>query len=384
MIGPHGSPTADPIRYEASALIAYATLLLQRWGCDPDVAGEVARHLVRADMSGQAGHGLLRVPQYFGQIERGELWPSARPRLVRDGGTTLVVDAQRGFGHFAMAFALSLLSERARQHGVACGALRQATHVGRLGEYTERCQESGLVLLASVGMAGTGVGGVAPFGGRERFMGANVWSIGVPGEDVAFVVDASLASIAVGKVHLARAEGRPLPEGCLADRGGRPSIDPEVYYAGGALLPMGGAVAGHKGYGLSMAAALLGALCMIGDPDPTLAGAPVREGAPAKGRAAGVFLIAIDPEAFGGASAYRSIVSDCVEAARGVASAPGVERVLVPGERSHAARERCAREGVRIAVPVRDELEAIGRRFGLAMPAPLGASPPAAFQEAHA
>lgn len=359
--------------FHCEGLTTFVERLLRAAGTDADVAVEVARHLVRSDMSGYGSHGVLRLPQYFAQIARGELLPSARPRLVRDGGATLLVDGCRGFGHFSMSHAVSLVTVRARAHGVACAAVRRSTHVGRLGEYAERCQADGLVLLVSVGMAGPGVGGVAPFGGRERFMGANVWAIGVPGRQQPLVFDASMASVAVGRVHLARAAGTRVPDGCLIDAAGEASTDPEAYYSGGAVLPMGGAHAGHKAYGLALASALLGALCMIGDRDPTLAGAPVAEGAPAKGRAAGAIVVAIDPDAFGGIDEYRALVSDCLDAARAVAPLPGVEGVAVPGDHSRAHRARAAREGVRLPAGVCDALAALGDRFGVPMPVERGA-----------
>ncbi|MFI0774002.1 Ldh family oxidoreductase [Streptomyces sp. NPDC021212] len=40
-------------------------------GADDDVADEVARHLVRAELSGHASHGVLRLPQYAQEVDRG-------------------------------------------------------------------------------------------------------------------------------------------------------------------------------------------------------------------------------------------------------------------------------------------------------------------------
>jgi len=355
-------------RFDAEALQQFAQRIVTALQAPAEVADEVARHLVRANLSGQDSHGVLRLPQYAGQADRGELEPRNRPRVIRQTTATALVDAQRGFGHYAAHMALDVAARKAGEHGVGAAVIRHCTHVGRLGEFTERCDELGLVLMMTVGMAGPGVGGVVAYGGRERFFGANVWSIGIPGKESGMVFDASMASIAVGKVYVAKAAGRDLPPGCLVDRHGIPSIDPDDYYAGGAVIPLGGEVAAHKGFGLGLAAALLGGLAMIGDEAPTLAGAPVAAGATPVGRMAGVFLVAIDPEAFGGLAPYRALVDDCLAALRAVEPAPGTDAIKVPGERSRDSRRERSRLGVPLAAATCQELAALGHRFGVEFP----------------
>jgi uncharacterized oxidoreductase len=359
------------LRFAVDALTTYAHDAVQAMGASPVVAAEVARHLVRANLSGQDSHGVSRLPQYADQVDRGELRPTGMPRVIKETVATALVDAHRGFGHYAAHVALDVAADKARQAGIGAATIRHCTHVGRLGDFSERAQDRGLVVLATVGMAGPGVGGVVPHGGRERFFGANVWSIGVPGVVDPMVFDAAMSSIAIGKVYAAKASGRELPPGCLVDRDGHPSVDPDTYLQGGAALPFGGHVAGHKGFGLGLAAALLGGLAMIDDPSPTLAGAPVVPGFSPVGRMAGVLIVAIDPEAFGGLSSYRRLVDDCLRALRATTPAPDVDAVTVPGERSRAMRAQRERFGIPIPAPTRDALAKLAERLGLSMPAPL-------------
>src|SRR5437764_1170006 len=77
----------------------------------------------------------------------------------------------------------------------------------------------GLIALVTVGSAGPGAGPVPAHGGRERFLGTNPWSIGVPaaGHDP-FIFDAATSMIAQGKVHFAHARGAPLPPGSIVDK----------------------------------------------------------------------------------------------------------------------------------------------------------------------
>jgi LDH2 family malate/lactate/ureidoglycolate dehydrogenase len=361
------------IRFAADALTAYACRVVAAMGAPEVVANEVARHLVGANLSGQDSHGVLRLPQYAGQVDRGELHPAAMPRIIRETVATAIVDAQRGFGHYAAHVALDVAAQKARHGGIGCAAIRHSTHVGRLGDFTERCDRLGLVVLATVGMAGPGVGGVVPHGGRERFFGANVWSIGVPGRSNPMVFDAAMSSIAVGKVYAAKAAGHELPAACIVDRDGRPTRDPNAFLQGGAALPFGGQVAAHKAFGLGLASALVGALAMIDDPSPTLAGAPAAPGSSPVGRMAGVFFVAIDPEAFGGLGLYRDLVDDCLRALHDVAPAPGVDAVTTPGQRSRETRANREHFGIPIPRSTCDDLSKLAMRFEVPMPAaPLG------------
>jgi uncharacterized oxidoreductase len=361
---------SDQCWCQAEALEEFARQVFRAAGADEEVAAEVARHLVRASLAGHDSHGVIRIPQYVAQIDAGEIVPAARPVVLRETEVTTLIDARRGFGHFTTGFALGRTMEKARRHGLAGAAVRHSTHIGRLGEYTERAAEAGLIAIVTVGMAGPGVGGMLLPGSRGRFFGANPWSIGVPAAGRApMIFDGSTSMIAEGKVRVARARGMTLPSGCFVDAEGNPSTDPEAFYAGGALLPLGGAVAGHKGFGLALASALVGALAMIDDPEPTLAGASITQRFEDEGgRIAGVFLTVIDPAAFGGAGAYQAMAAETLAAAQRMPLAPGASEVLLPGEPERRSRRERERDGVPAPAATWQGLERVGARFGVPIP----------------
>src|SRR3989440_629188 len=198
----------------------------------------------------------------------------------------------------AEAGVLREFSTRLAEAMGAAAPVRHSMHIGRLGEYTERLALEGLVGIVTVGVAGPDSGSVAPFGGAARFLGTNPWSIGVPAEGrPPLVYDAATSTLAEGKVRVARARGVLLPAGAVRDADGRPTLEPADLYAGGSLTVMGGEVAGHKGHGLSLAAALVGGLSMIADPEPTPAGC-MRPPETWGSRLGGGFVVAIDPAAF--------------------------------------------------------------------------------------
>jgi uncharacterized oxidoreductase len=347
----------------------FVTALFQAVGADPDIAEEVGRHLVNANLSGHDSHGVIRIAQYFDQIAKGALLPNARPEIIRGTSVTALIDAHRGMGHFVTSFALDWAIQQAGQHGLAAAAIRHASHIGRLGDYTERAGARGFIAVLTVGVGGPGLGGMVLFGSRQRFLGANPWSISVPAEGrPPMVFDGSSSAVAEGKVRLARSKGLALPEGAIVDADGRATTNPEDFYRGGGLLPVGGSVAGHKGYGLAMASMLLGALAMIDDPNPLLWSSSEVELQDRHGRAGGVFLVIIDPQRFGDPTHYRALVAEVMAAAKRAPCAPGVDEILIPGEPEVKMREQRAREGVPIPDATWKELCVLAERFAVPLP----------------
>jgi hydroxycarboxylate dehydrogenase B len=350
--------------HSAAPLEAWARQVFIAMGADPAVAATVAAHLLRANLSGHDSHGLLRIPQYVAEADRGDLVPSAQAELVHVKGGVGMVDAGRGFGHSATAMAMEWAAERCLQHGIAAAAVRRTNHIGRLGEYAELAAARGVIGIATVGVVGAG--GVAPYGGRGRYLGTNPWAFGIPAAGDPMIYDAATSALAEGKVRVARFKGVTVPEGAIVDPEGRATVRPEDFYAGGALLPLGGSLAGHKGYGLALASALVGGLAMVDDEEATTAGtASTTIGESWLG---GVMVVAIDPEWFGGAERYRMAVTGALEELRRQPPAEGVETVLVPGDPERKNREERGREGIPIPEAVLEELRAVGERYGVGFP----------------
>jgi uncharacterized oxidoreductase len=359
----------EPRRIDADTLRALTFDVVRGMGAAPETAEEVARHLVMANLSGHDSHGVMRLAQYVAEQDGGQLVPEAQVELIRASPVCALFDAHRGFGQHSTMVATEWVISQASDHGLAAAAIRHSTHIGRLGEYTERLAGAGLVGVVTVGIAGPGSGRVAPFGGATRFLGTNPWSIGVPaGARPPLIFDAATSSVAEGKVRLALAKGTGTPEGAVLDPAGRHTRDPAQLYAGGTLSLLGGELAGHKGFGLSLAAALVGGLSMIDDLEPTSAGTMQQQPADWSKRLSGVFLVAIDPGAFGDALEYQHRVAQVLDAASAEPARPGVERVMVAGDPERASREVRMREGIPLPTAIWEGLSVVAARFGLQLP----------------
>lgn len=343
-------------------LKGFAHAVCVGFGTDPDIAAVVAGHLARSNLSGHDSHGVIRLRWYREAAREGSLAPSARPTVLSELGSIAVIDANRGFGHYTTAFAMDWAMDTASRLGVGIAAVRRTNHIGRVGEYPEMAVARGLIGIVTIGVIGAG--GVAPFAARGGFLGTNPWAFGVPAGDGPMIFDAATSTLAEGKVRVALAKGRQVPAGVIVDSDGNPSTEPADLYDGGALLPLGGDVAGHKGYGYAVIAALLGGLSMIGDSDPTVAGTASVPGEP--GWLGGAFVMAINPSHFGDAATYFGLTDAVLDRLRARPPAPGRSEVLVPGDPERRAREERTQSGIEVAPATLADLDALADELGIA------------------
>jgi LDH2 family malate/lactate/ureidoglycolate dehydrogenase len=124
------------------------------------------------------------------------------------------------------------------------------------------------------------------------------------------------------RVRVAAQQGEPMPEGIIFDRAGRPITDPVEFLDGGMLAPLGYPHAPHKGFGLALLVDALGGV---------LSGAGFAQGV-ASG-AAGNFLWALDVEAFLPRQEFLTRMDAQIDQIKQGERLPGVDELLVPGER---------------------------------------------------
>src|SRR5579875_3649718 len=282
-----------PRRFRPDALTALGTRIFEAVGAPSDIAGIVARSLVDANLTGHDSHGVLRIPHYVERVRDGRVRPAVRPKVIEDRHAIGVVSGEWGFGQLAGRLAMDDAVRRAQEFGVGAVGVVRCNHFGRMGEYVERAADGGYVGLVWVG--GLGQRAAVPHGGRRPTLGTNPIAVGFP-------VDGE----------------HPV----VVDFDGRPTTDVEDFYAGGALLP----AAGHKGFGLSVAAELLG---------QALTGADAIQDAP--GREAvhghsGALFMALDPGGMRPAADAKAQARRIVDRIRGIPPADGVDRVRTPGD----------------------------------------------------
>jgi uncharacterized oxidoreductase len=235
------------------------------------------------------------------------------------------------------------------ENGVGVVGLGNASHLGRVGEFAEQVAEEGLLFAAWVNTGGT-ASLVAPVGGLDRRLATNPIAFGVPSFGaVAFpiVLDMATSQVAHGKITKRAVEGKDLPSGWAVDDSGEALTAAETFENGtGAMAPLGGSVAGHKGFGLAVVAELFAGIC--GD------GQVAGEESPRWVNNAATFL-AIDPACFGDEPRHRERIAALLAYLRDAdfaeellpESARG-EELLVPGEAEHRTMADREERGVPI------------------------------------
>jgi LDH2 family malate/lactate/ureidoglycolate dehydrogenase len=324
--------------------------VLTALGAPEEVATAVAASLVQSNLVGHDSHGIVRLIQYSGWVRDGQIQPGALPEVAAKRGATVVVDGAWGFGQPAARLATELTVERARDQGIAAVTIQSCNHIGRLGEYVATLADAGLM-----GMAFCNAGPVvAPFGGAGRVMGTNPFAWGVPRREGASVVlDFATANVAEGKLNIARSEGRTVAPGSIVDRNGNPSIEPNDFYAGGALLPFGA----HKGSGMSMLIELSGGLLsgMGASCTPNYKGGN------------GTLMLAIDVSSFTNLEGFLAEVEEFCRDAKAIGRGDSEAEILVPGELESRTRTQREIDGIEVGDGIRRQITELADELGVAL-----------------
>lgn len=309
--------------------------IYQAKGASPDEARTVARHQVEGNLVGHDSHGVIRTMAYVAAIDKGHIVPGAPYEVERETPTSAVVNGNWGFGFVVTERAMQETIDKARVSGTAMTTIRCQSHVGRLGGYATMAAEQGMIAMI---MADSGLGpkSVAPFGGRTSRLGTNPICFAAPsGQDGPVLLDMATSAVAVGKLHVARSRGSSIPEGWILDKDGRATTDPNDYYDGGTVLPLGGDQA-HKGYGLSFVVEMFcGLLTGLGF------------GIDPKGRHNdGIFLSVFDISRLYDVDAFQQSVSEFIAYLKETPLADGYDEILYPGELEYRLGTRRREEGV--------------------------------------
>ncbi|MGE5513652.1 MAG: malate/lactate/ureidoglycolate dehydrogenase [Bacteroidota bacterium] len=336
------------VTIKAKALEELVRDVFVKAGCSEAEGARIGKYLVSANLTGHDSHGVQRVPRYLQWMAEGEFVADRTVKVVSETPVLAVVDGQYGFGQTVAPQAVAIGIAKCQSMGLAAVALRNAGHIGRVGDWAEMAAAAGLISVHYVNAASSVL--VAPYGGVDRRFSTAPYCVGVPRMgQTPLVLDFATSIVAEGKVLNASFGGKKIPADALIAPDGKTSGDPHVLY--GDYTPTGprnsrtgkGAIRAfgeHKGSGLALMCEILG-------------GSLTGSGAAQEGRrwANGMLSIyldpaRIDPEGFFPEDVRRYV--DYVKSAR--PATPGGE-VLVPGE----PEERMRAERLKNGVPLPDD-----------------------------
>jgi uncharacterized oxidoreductase len=180
---------------------------------------------------------------------------------------------------------------------------------------------------------------VAPFEGLARRMATNPMALGIPSDrEYPVVLDMATSVFAEGKLRVMLASGKSAPEKALLDKEGRPTTNPADFYAGGALLPLGGAQ-GYKGYLLNFLVEVLAGLLTGGGYAGGDDKAPFNNC---------TLMIVIDVQKFRELPLFKTELESMIKYLKDTPVEEGKE-VLYPGEKEFKHEEAVLKTGVPLA-----------------------------------
>jgi L-2-hydroxycarboxylate dehydrogenase (NAD+) len=342
-------------RIPSARVCRFLTTALERIGLPAADAATVAQLMTEAEVQGSDGHGVIRLVPYARRIRAGGI--NLRPdiRLVKEKAAMALIDGDNGMGHLVMKKATELAIAKARQCGVAWVGSRLSNHAGPASLYARMALPHDMVgMYFAVGNANH----LPPWGGLDMLLSTNPIAVAVPaGEEPAVVLDMATTVAAYGKVKAKAQRGEQMPVGWMIDRQGQPLTDPKRADEG-FLMPIGG----YKGYGLAMVVGLLAG---------TLNGAAMGTEVidfnkdQATITNTGQAILVIDPDAFGEVDAFKARVDKLIRELRASERMPGVDRIWMPGEQSHAKRLANERDGLALPPTLRTQLDAFAREIGI-------------------
>jgi hydroxycarboxylate dehydrogenase B len=351
------------VTIDARKLEAFVADIFAKAGCSRAEADRIGKYLTIANLTGHDSHGVQRVPRYLQWKEEGTFVADRTIKTITDTPVLAVVDGLQGFGQTVAPQAVAVGIQKCKAMGLAAVALRNAGHIGRVGDWAEMAAAEGLISVHFVNAAGSVL--VAPFGAVDRRFSTAPYCVGVPrAGEPPLVLDFATSIVAEGKVLNASFGGKALPEGALITPDGTTTIDPHALY--GDYTPSGlrnyrqgeGAIRAfgdHKGSGLAFMCELLG-------------GSLTGTGATSEGRpfANGMFSFYVDPKVVDPENFFGPDVARYTKHVKSARPAKAGGEVLVPGEPEQRMRAERGKNGVPLPADTWTTICNAARQVGIA------------------
>ncbi len=342
-------------RIAPSDLQRFCADAMVRCGLSPEDAAVSAEVLTTTDTWGTYTHGTRQIRPLMRAVKSGGIHAAARPKLLREGPAWALVDACMAMPMVVSIQAMEIAISKAASAGIGYAGVAHSSHFGAAGYYATLALRRNMI-----GVSMTNVDScTAVTGSRLGVIGTNPLAFAIPaGEEYPVFLDVATSVVAVTKVLIAKAMGRPVPEGWLRDLEGRPTTDASGYPDRSVLQPIGA----YKGYGLAV---LVEVLCGILTGASFLSGIHVwinESGVPAD---QGHAFIAIDVNAIMPIETFKARMDAMIREIKAAPRAPQVERIYLPGEMEWERRKQALRDGMQLPDYVLSNLLGLAEDVGM-------------------
>ena len=338
--------------------------VFKAYGVPEEDAKICADVLLESDRRGIESHGCNRFkPIYIDRIVKGTLLPKTELEIVKETPTTIVMDAHDGMGMVAAHAMMEKLIRKAKECGMAGGAIRNSTHYGIAGYWTDMAAKQGLIAVTGTNARPS----IAPTFGVENMLGTNPLTFSLPtDEEFPFCLDCATSIVQRGKIEFYARSGKDTPEGMVVTHDGKPITDSKAILkmlneGSAALAPLGGGpgdeMCGYKGYGYATVVEILSSALAGGEFMKALSG--ISPEGKAQMYHLGHFFFVVDPQAFMGLDVFKKTAGEICRQLRASAKAPGYERIYTAGEKEYLVSLERKDKGVPVNEAVQKELIAL-------------------------
>ena len=353
------------VKVEAGVLEDFVRDIFVGAGCSAAEGERVSGSLVSANLVGHDSHGVVRVPRYVQSKLDGIVKGDQKVDMLVDTPVLAVVDGKYGFGQTVAPQAVEIGIAKCKAMGLSAVALRNAGHIGRVGDYADMAAAQGLVSVHFVNVPGSVL--VAPYGGVDRRISTAPFCVGVPRSDGdPIILDFATSVVAEGKVLVASQGGKKLPENALVGPDGSIGGDPHMLYgdyeakgprnyrAGkGAIRAFGD----HKGSGLAIMCELLGG---------SLTGSGATELRDVVTN--GMFSFYIDPKVLDPSDFFSQDITRYIGYLKSSKPVQAGGEILIPGEPEARNRADRMKNGIDISEDTWAAIVATARKVGVEPP----------------
>lgn len=352
--------------YTQKELTQISLDVFRAMGANNDHAQQATDVLISADMRGIDSHGVSRLVGYVALWEAGRINMNPDIKLVREHKSTFTIDGDRGLGLVVAPEAMRIAIARAEHYGSGWGAIRNSNHFGIAGYHAMMALPHDMIGMAMTNATPF----IPPTHSKEAMLGTNPVAYAFPtSEENPLVIDLATASVARGKIEIARRENKEIPKGWMVDKHGNVSQNVDELKDGGMLTPLGSLeeLSSHKGYALGglvdvLTGVLSGANYGKWVP-PFVPYLPLLPDLPGKGL--GHFVGAMEIEGFRPASEFKASMDHWIQSFKSAKRIDANQEVFVPGEKEYITEVHRTANGIPLNDKVVADLEGLQKKFAI-------------------
>lgn len=354
----------QPIKKES--LESFSIEIFQAMGCNLADATLATEVLISADLRGIDSHGVSRLGGYVSLWEAGRINVKPNIQVVHEKKSTFTIDGDGGLGLVVTPRAMDIAIERSKVYGSGWGAICNSNHFGIAGYHAMKALRQDMIGMAMTNATPF----IPPTHSKEAMLGTNPIAYAFPAfEEHPVVIDLATASVARGKIEIARRQGKEIPKGWMLDKEGNQSQDVDELKRGGMLTPLGSLeeLGSHKGYALgSLVDILTGVLSGANFGKwvpPFVSFLPLLEDLPGKGL--GHFVGAMEIDGFRPAEHFKKSMDTWIQSFKSAERINASQEVFVPGEKETKTAEHRKAFGIPLNDKVVSDLEGLAQKFKL-------------------